>query len=56
MVIITLYPGHEGGHQESSALETRLAQLPPGDFHAWRMGQINVPTTAPYVILIQKAA
>jgi tRNA G37 N-methylase Trm5 len=56
MVIITLYPGHEGGPQESSALETRLAQLPPDGFHAWRMGQINVPATAPYVILIQKAA
>jgi tRNA A58 N-methylase Trm61 len=55
MVIITLYPGHEGGQQESTILETRLAQLPPAGFHVWRMGQMNVPDTAPYVILVQKA-
>ena len=55
VVIITLYPGHEGGQQERSLLETRLAQLPPAGFHVWRMGQINVPATAPYLILVQKA-
>jgi tRNA A58 N-methylase Trm61 len=55
VVIITLYPGHEGGQQERTALETRLAHLPPAGFPVWRMGQINVPATAPYVILIQKA-
>jgi predicted methyltransferase len=55
VVILTLYPGHEGGPQEITALETRLAQLPHDGFHAWRMGQINVPATAPYVILIQKS-
>lgn len=54
VVIITLYPGHEGGQQERSSLETRLAQLPPAGFHVWRMGQMNVPSTAPYVILVQK--
>lgn len=56
MVILTLYPGHAGGAQEITALEARLAQLPPGGFHVWRMGQINVPATAPYAILVQKAA
>jgi len=54
VVIITLYPGHAGGRQESIILETRLAQLPPAGFHVWRMGQMNVPDTAPYLILIQK--
>jgi SAM-dependent methyltransferase len=54
VVIITLYPGHEGGQQERTALETRLAQLPPAGFHVWRMGQMNVPSSAPYVILVQK--
>jgi predicted methyltransferase len=56
VVIITLYPGHEGGQQESTALETRLVQLPPTGFHVWRMGQMNAPAIAPYLILIQKAA
>jgi SAM-dependent methyltransferase len=55
VVIITLYPGHEGGQQERTALETRLVQSPPANFHVWRMGQMNVPTTAPYIILVQKA-
>jgi SAM-dependent methyltransferase len=55
VVIISLYPGHEGGQQEGAVLESRLAQLPPAGFHVWRMGQMNVPATAPYVILVQKA-
>jgi SAM-dependent methyltransferase len=55
ILIITLYPGHEGGQQERALLEARLAQLPPAAFHVWHMGQINVPTTAPYIILTQKA-
>jgi SAM-dependent methyltransferase len=54
IVVITLYPGHETGEQERIALEGRLGQLTPADHHVWRMGQINVPATAPYVILIQK--
>jgi SAM-dependent methyltransferase len=55
ILIITLYPGHEGGQQERTLLEARLAQLPPATFHVWHMGQINVPATAPYIILTQKA-
>lgn len=55
VVIITLYPGHEGGQQERTGLEARLAQLSPVGFHVWRMGQMNVPATAPYVIMVQKA-
>jgi len=54
IVVITIYPGHESGGLERIALEDRLAQLPPAGFHIWRMGQINVPATAPYIILIQK--
>jgi SAM-dependent methyltransferase len=54
IVLITLYPGHEGGLQECLVVEALLVQLPATAFHVWRMGQINVPGTAPYVILIQK--
>lgn len=56
IVAITLYPGHEGGDQERTALEQWSAQLAPGRFHVWRLGQVNVPTTAPYLILVQKAS
>jgi len=56
IVVITLYPGHEGGGQERTLLEEWTAQLTPGSFHVWRMGQMNVPAAAPYMILVQKAA
>lgn len=55
IVAITIYPGHEGGAREQSALEARLRQLAPHSFHVWRMGQMNVPVDAPYFILIQKS-
>jgi SAM-dependent methyltransferase len=51
---ITLYPGHDSGKAEQSALESRVTELQPGSFHVWRMGQMNVPDTAPYFMLIQK--
>jgi len=53
-VAITVYPGHEGGNSERTAVEERATQLAPNRFHVWRMGQINVPVGAPYFILIQK--
>jgi len=56
IVAITLYPGHQGGSQERTALEQWSAQLAPGSFHVWRLGQVNVPATAPYMILVQRAA
>ena len=56
IVAITLYPGHEGGGQERTALEEWAARLAPGRFHVWRLGQVNVPATAPYLIMVQKAA
>ena len=55
IIAITIYPGHEGGAREQSALEARLTQLAPHSFHVWRMSQMNVPVDAPYFILIQKS-
>jgi predicted methyltransferase len=54
IVAITVYPGHEGGDQERTALEERVSQLSPGSYHVWRMAQINVSAEAPYCVLIQK--
>lgn len=56
IVAITLYPGHTGGDLEQAALEGRLEQLEPGTYNVWRMSQQNVPITAPYFMLIQKAS
>jgi predicted methyltransferase len=54
IVAITIYPGHEGGCLEQTALEVQMSHLPPDKFHVWRMGQLNVPVGAPYFVLIQK--
>jgi SAM-dependent methyltransferase len=54
IVAISIYPGHEGGNQERTAVEERVTRLSPNCFHVWRMGQMNVPDEAPYFILIQK--
>jgi ubiquinone/menaquinone biosynthesis C-methylase UbiE len=56
IILITAYPGHDGGRQEAEALDEWIARLPPTCFHAWRMGQTNVPDSAPYLMFIQKAA
>lgn len=52
---ITVYPGHDAGLEEASAVKNWVKSLPPKTFHPWLMGQMNVPVTAPYFILIQKA-
>lgn len=54
IVIITVYPGHNGGSDEQSAVEGWAADLDPRCYHCWRMGQTNVPPTAPYLLLVQK--
>lgn len=54
VVIVTIYPGHDGGSDEQSAVEKWAAGLDPRAFHCWRMGQTNVASTAPYLLLVQK--
>lgn len=56
VVLITIYPGHNGGNEERVAVEAWTSKLPANEFHVWRMGQINVAVDAPYLLLIQKAA
>lgn len=51
---VTVYPGHDGGG-ECSTVDAWAARLDQRAFHAWRMGQLNVTTDAPYFILLQKA-
>lgn len=56
VVMLTVYPGHDGGDAERRLVEERASKLRAPLFHVWRMGQINVPAAAPYVILVQKGA
>ena len=54
IVLVTVYPGHNGGSDEQSAVEEWATGLEPRVFHSWRMGQTNVTPTAPYLLLVQK--
>lgn len=54
VVIVTVYPGHDGGSVEQTAVEKLAAGLDPRAFHCWRMGQTNVTPEAPYLLLVQK--
>lgn len=55
IVLVTVYPGHNGGTDEQSTVEGWAAGLEPRAFHCWRMGQTNVAAHAPYLLFIQKA-
>ena len=54
VVIVTVYPGHDGGPEELSAVENWVAGLDPRACHCWRMGQTNVTPNSPYLLLVQK--
>ncbi|MGB4598821.1 MAG: class I SAM-dependent methyltransferase [Trichlorobacter sp.] len=55
LLVVTCYPGHAGGDMETDAVLAWSAGLAANRFHAWRMGQLNVTTDAPFCLLIQKA-
>lgn len=56
IVAITLYPGHSGGELEKDAIECFVANLSPREWHVWQMHQLNVSSTAPLFIFLQKAS
>lgn len=54
ILAVTIYPGHDGGASERRTVDGWAAGLAPQAFHTWRMGQLNVPSDAPYFVLVQK--
>jgi len=56
VLLTTIYPGHSGGTEEQSAVEEWAAGLDPRACHCWRMGQTNVATAAPYLLLVQRVS
>ena len=56
IVVVTVYPGHDGGAEEQSTVEKWAAGLNPREWHCWRMGQANVSAGAPYLLLVQKVS
>ncbi|MBI2354506.1 MAG: methyltransferase domain-containing protein [Deltaproteobacteria bacterium] len=55
ILAVTVYPGHDGGGHERRSVDAWATGRDPRKFHSWRLGQVNVPTTAPYLVMIQKA-
>lgn len=55
ILAITVYPRHDGGNSEEQSVSQWSTALDQRSFHAWRMGQVNAATGAPYFFLIQKA-
>ena len=55
IVVVTVYPGHSGGEDEQSCVESWVSGLDSRAFDCWRMAQTNVRTGAPYLLLVQKA-
>lgn len=55
VVLVAVYPGHSGGTEEQFGVDNWASLLDPRTFHCWRMGQTNVKSGAPYLLLIQKS-
>ncbi len=53
LVTLVVYPGHPGGDVEAADVRSYVQQLPQ-IFHVTRHGQINSPSTAPELIVIER--
>jgi SAM-dependent methyltransferase len=53
ILLITCYPGHCGGDNETAAVLEWCSQLPSRSYFVWRMGQLNVAADAPFCLCIQ---
>jgi hypothetical protein len=56
ILAVTLYPGHDGGKSEQRDVDAWLSSCDQRIYQVWRMAQMNTAPSAPYLILIQKAA
>ncbi|WP_206026244.1 class I SAM-dependent methyltransferase [Roseimicrobium sp. ORNL1] len=56
VMTIVLYPGHDGGREEASAVQCLIASLPSMEFEAQRVGYLNFRPTTPYCIAVRRRA
>jgi tRNA1(Val) A37 N6-methylase TrmN6 len=54
VMTVVLYPGHDGGREEASAVACLIASLPSMEFEAQRVGFINFRPTTPYCIAVRR--
>jgi ubiquinone/menaquinone biosynthesis C-methylase UbiE len=55
IIIASIYTGHPGGAEEGEAVVQWAAGLAPAAFNTWMSRQLNRPSSAPYVVLVEKA-
>jgi tRNA1(Val) A37 N6-methylase TrmN6 len=56
VMTVVLYPGHDGGREEASAVACLIAALPSMEFEAQRVGYLNFRPTTPYCIAVRRRA
>jgi SAM-dependent methyltransferase len=56
ILTLVVYPGHEGGREEASAVECLIAALPSMEFEAQRIGYLNFRPTTPHCIAVRRRA
>jgi ubiquinone/menaquinone biosynthesis C-methylase UbiE len=55
VITACIYTGHPGGAEEGEAVEKWAAHLEPTTFNSWASRQLNRPSAAPYVVLVEKS-
>ncbi len=55
LLLITCYPGHNGGDEESAAVVEWCRQLSCKDYFVWQMEQSNTSSKAPFCLAVQDA-
>lgn len=56
LLLIVVYPGHQGGDAEASALRSWASSLPARTAHSAEFHTLNAKNPAPSVLVIQKSA
>lgn len=56
LLLITCYPGHDGGATEAAAVADWCSKLPSRSHHVWQIGQLNVAEGAPFCLLVQDSS
>jgi ubiquinone/menaquinone biosynthesis C-methylase UbiE len=54
IITVCIYTGHPGGAEEGVAVERWAAGLAPEAFNVWVSCPFNRPSSAPYVLLVEK--
>lgn len=54
ILLVALYPGHDGGDEEAAMVEEWGMGLNPSDYNVWRHRQLNRSLNAPYLIMVER--